>query len=231
MRKIFSPTAIAASLVLAFASPVSAEMSACPGVQGSAICALHNAAGEDGELKGADEAEALLRIMAVAGQVDQGERALLRMLLQASETGEPLSFDRGEAGTVSYAAPDREAAETIRYLTQLPEPAKALRDGDDAELQAIARYYSHEIGGLNSILEIGCAGLLHSVWIERQYDRSEADRYKPYRETIKVWWNRIEALDDADRSWGQRWLYACALQQDQVENDDVPDYFYDWLKP
>lgn len=222
-----------AAAIAALALPVSATKEegpaaiTCPGKPDSPLCVMATIAGEDGAIRGADEATRLVDHYTSDAVLSDGEKTMLQMLLKAGDEQTAIVIPLDNFPTMEFGVPDQAAVDTVRYFFAPPDVEKALFENDDDALLALIEFYSRGVTGLNNDLDRRCAAKLDETFKASTL----MNGYKPYRELISALYQRIKVLEPAQVTTGRTMLYQCANRHDLAVRGAVPDFTYEWVKP
>jgi len=197
----------------------------CIGTAGSPICQLHEAAGADGVLSGEQEALALMALISADMNLSPLEGQLLRQLIQAQQTGEPINVNHPDGRSATYGPPDETAVQTITYIANPPDLTAAM-NADAPALLAAAIYADKAPFGYQATLYNTCATQMQPVWEQS----TMRNGYKPYRDAISASYDAAKTYEGAQFSMIRTFLYNCYRRHNERLNGALPAFTYDWLK-
>nr|WP_137678092.1 hypothetical protein [Parerythrobacter lutipelagi] len=210
------------------ASAVAEENSRpCPGKADSPLCVMQDVAGDDGAIRGAEEATRLVDRYTSDAVLSDGEKAMLQMLLKAGDDQAAMLVPLGDLPPMEFGIPDKEAIDTVRYFFAPPEVEKALFDNDDEALVKLIEFYGKDVTGLNGELKRRCAAKLDETFKQSTI----MNGYQPYKDVISGWYQRIKLLEPAQFTTGRELAFRCAERHANALRGAVPPHLYAWLEP
>lgn len=160
------------------------------------------------------------------GTIDAAEQDLLTELTQSNVRAITISSAQSPANSVTFGTTSGRTRQVLQE-TQTPT----------AQLRALAQQGGNGIRELTKIYQRSPAdaervvNVLASQGMSAWEQSSVGNAYGPLRGMISAAYSGVSQLEGQDNSDARNMLHKAMNQIDRANNDAVPDFLYNWIRP